>query len=130
MPYPTNLKQIANLVKTKRALLLDVRTKKEYCQGHLQGAHLISTPLPPLTRRESQMQSESLYYLLKDKKIHSNFPIYIYCKKGIRAKDAKNKLRRLGYKNVTVLGGVAVEPLNQLFQISSSYGKPWQIEKC
>lgn len=94
-------------------LVLDVRTKKEFCSGHLHGSVLVETPLPPLTPNviknfKIKLQNKLKYYP-KNQKIH------VYCKKGIRAGEAAKILKAMGYKNVKVLGGVEANPLkNQI----------------
>jgi carboxyl-terminal processing protease len=90
-------------------IILDIRTRKEFCSGHLCGAIHIETPLP--------IQGKLTYYQydsLRDKLISENLPknktILVYCKKGIRSTISANILEELGY-NVINLGGIEILPL-------------------
>ena len=93
------------------ALLLDIRTKEEYCKGHIPGAILIETPLPPLTSQKKTTLKRKLSRFVEVYRISKNRPIIVYCKKGIRAGEAKKILLSLGYTNIMSLGGVETEPL-------------------
>jgi rhodanese-related sulfurtransferase len=95
-------------------LLLDIRTLKEYCQGHLCGARLVPTPLPPLQAVGRAKLRQRLLFLLQD--VPRNYPILVYCKKGIRAGIAANILRKEHFTRVTVIGGVTEAPLNRVFR--------------
>jgi phage shock protein E len=99
------------------AVLLDIRTREEYCQGHIPGAILISTPIPhpELTSRELTTLRDHLWYVLSNTTKSLNTPIVIYCKKGIRATIAQELIRTLGYTRVVVWGGVEEPPLNAVF---------------
>ncbi|NLZ36053.1 MAG: rhodanese-like domain-containing protein [Clostridiales bacterium] len=74
------------------AVLLDVRTRDEFTQGHIPDA--INIPL--------QKISEALSYI-QDK----NTPVFAYCLSGIRSRRAVNELHSLGYKNVVNIGGIS-----------------------
>lgn len=71
--------------KNSNAVLLDVRSKQEFEEEHLEGSMNI-----PLYEIEKQLQK------LPDKKCM----ILIYCASGHRSKQAKEKLESLGYENV------------------------------
>ncbi len=73
------------------ALLVDVRTPGEYSDGHLQGA--INIPLSLVRARATGFGDDK------------NREIVLYCNSGIRSGMAKNRLERLGYKNVLNAGG-------------------------
>ena len=106
--------QSASKYLSQGAVLLDIRTRKEFCQGHLCNAWNIETPLPPLSKYSEQRLYEKLARKLVvfDKHV----PIIIYCKKGIRARIAKEMLQRQGFKNVLILGGVNIEPLKSIME--------------
>ncbi len=108
-----NLKVAQFLVSTKNAIILDTRTQEEFCQGHLCGARLVLTPAPPL----SEYDIQQFEYLLKKslKYVCPTHPIIVYCKLGKRATIAQVLLNNAGFKNVVVLGGVAIRPLNKIF---------------
>lgn len=73
-------------------LILDVRTQKEYDQGHIHGARLL-----PNTEIRSQAET-----LLPDK----DQVILVYCRSGSRSKKAAKDLAALGYTNVKDFGGI------------------------
>ena len=73
-------------------VILDVRTREEYHQGHIPGAVLI-----PNTEIEAQAEA-----LLTDK----NQLILVYCRSGRRSKLAAEILVELGYTNIYEFGGI------------------------
>jgi len=79
--------EIMNIVKNnKNVVLLDVRSKQEYDEGHLRGAINI-----PLYELEYRAENE-----LGDK----NCIIISYCSAGIRSKKAIEILKKMGYRNL------------------------------
>ena len=83
------------------ALVVDVRSPREYNAGHLSQAFNF-----PLDELEGSMVQR-----VKDK----NRVILVHCRTGLRSKKAKDRLVRIGYKNVFVLGSYA-----RAFRIVSS----------
>lgn len=77
-------------VQDKKILLLDVRTRPEFLEGHLPGSR--NLPLDAI----NQISSFS-----KDK----SQPIYVYCASGARSKAAVGILKRAGYENAENIGG-------------------------
>ena len=75
----------------KGALLVDVRSKKEFDAGHLKNAILI-----PYTKVKNNKEIFG-----NDK----NRVIVVYCKVGGRAELAKQTLKSMGYKNIINAGG-------------------------
>ena len=75
-----------------QAVLLDVRTREEYDEGHIPGAILI-----PEYEIAQRAESE-----LSDK----NQLILVYCRSGRRSKIASEELVNLGYTNVKEFGGI------------------------
>lgn len=73
-------------------IILDVRTEKEFADGHIPGAILI-----PDYEIAERAESE-----LSDKKQL----ILVYCRSGRRSKNAAEKLAELGYSNVKEFGGI------------------------
>ncbi len=75
--------------KDEDFILLDVRSKEEFDEGYIPGAILI------------------LYTEVEDRHEELNAPkdkeIVVYCKAGVRSKNAANKLTELGYTNVREL---------------------------
>ena len=96
-------------------VLLDMRTRQEYCQGHIIHALLVPTPPPPLTEREEAVLKDQLWWTLSQNLTTKSTPIVVYCRKGIRAKIAKKLIQQLGYPKVIAWGGVEEEPLRQIF---------------
>ena len=77
---------------TPSAVILDVRTRQEYAQGHIPGSKNI--PLQEL---------EQVQNVLRDKSI----PIYTYCYSGARSRQAESLLKSLGFVNVKNIGGIS-----------------------
>lgn len=73
-------------------IILDVRTREEYDQGHIPGAILI-----PNTEIEAKAAD-----LLPDK----DQLILVYCRSGRRSKLAAQSLAALGYTNIREFGGI------------------------
>ena len=73
-------------------LILDVRTREEYDEGHIPGAVLI-----PNTEIENRAEEE-----FSDKEQW----ILVYCRSGRRSKLAAQILADLGYTNVKEFGGI------------------------
>ena len=71
--------------------VIDVRSKIEYREGHLNGS--VNIPLKELKKRIEKMQPD------KEKKM------LVYCQSGIRSKKAVRILNGLGYQNVCHLKG-------------------------
>ncbi len=73
-------------------VVLDVRTKEEYAEGHIAGALLI-----PDYEIGDRAQEE-----LPDKEQK----ILVYCRSGRRSKNASAELASMGYKNIREFGGI------------------------
>lgn len=71
-------------------ILLDVRTRGEYVQGHIEGSTLV--PLDQLPASLTQIAA-------------AEAPVIIICHSGSRAHSAASALRRSGKQDVHVLGG-------------------------
>lgn len=78
--------KMKELVKDSNALLLDVRSKEEYDEGHLDNAEN-----RPLTK-------------IDELDINKNTPIIVYCKSGIRSSEAAKMLLEMGYIHIYDLG--------------------------
>lgn len=72
--------------------LIDVRTKEEYDEGHLDGA--INIPVDNI----GQIQTFD--------SVHTDTPIIVYCRSGQRSARAKEELFKLGYTHVYDLGSM------------------------
>ena len=73
-------------------IILDVRTRAEYDEGHIPGAILI-----PNTEIEEKAEN-----VLTDK----DQMILVYCRSGRRSKLAAEILVELGYTNIREFGGI------------------------
>ncbi|MDO8365157.1 MAG: FAD-dependent oxidoreductase, partial [Saprospiraceae bacterium] len=74
---------------TKDDLLIDVRTKEEYEEGHVSGA--LNIPVDDIRSRMNE--------------IDRNKKIYTYCRAGLRGYLAQRILRQHGFKNIVNLAG-------------------------
>lgn len=106
---------IAKKKLSNAALLFDIRTEKEFSQKHICGATLIPTPLPPLDPHQKKMLEAKLRIIVKH--VPHYWPIILYCKKGIRAKLAKEILYKMGYYHTILLGGIEIPPLSHTKEI-------------
>jgi len=85
-----------------QSILLDIRSPTEYAAGHLPDSILIPTDPPPNARWD--LTDRYLHWVMYGKPL--DMPVYVYCKKGVRAHEAEQMLRRLGHTHVISLGGV------------------------
>jgi len=108
----SNLQYASTMIRTG-AILLDVRTREEFCAGHLCGAWHVNTKLPPIDNAAYRRLHRKLQNKLRG--YPESTVIIIYCKKGIRANIAKDILQNyMGYRNVSTLGGIETEPLKSV----------------
>lgn len=75
----------------EHAVLLDVRERDEYAQGHIPESR--NLPLSAIAQAPS---------LAKDKAA----PVFVYCLSGGRSSAAAAALRRMGYTDVHDIGGI------------------------
>jgi len=80
------------LDKHADVLLLDVRTPEEYRQGHIPGSINL-----PLDRLQSGLSN-----VLPDKQAR----VFVYCLSGSRSQSACSYMSRVGYEQVTNIGGI------------------------
>ena len=74
------------------AILLDVRTPQEYREGHIPESR--NLPLQTIDKVASVVDNQDR-------------PLFVYCYSGARSAQAAALLRRMGYSNVTDIGGIA-----------------------
>jgi len=92
--------------------ILDVRSRQEFCSGHLCNALNVSMKVPPWTRAEIEEFKDRLW------KVWHADPgrtYAVYCKLGKRSKIAADTLRMFG-ASVIDLGGTENGPLKPLFE--------------
>lgn len=73
-------------------LLIDVRSEAEYAESHIEGA--VNIPVGKL--------GDLIGKIAPDKKT----PIKVYCRSGRRSALAKELLEKMGYTNISDLGGI------------------------
>lgn len=77
-------------------IVLDVRTKEEYAEGHVPGAILIPHDAISTEAEETLTDKGQL--------------ILVYCRSGNRSRQAAETLVSLGYTNVVDFGGIGDWP--------------------
>jgi len=77
---------------TSGAMLLDVRTPKEYAEGHIPESRNI--PLQTISSAAGIANNKDT-------------PLFVHCLSGARSRQATEILKQLGYTNVTNIGGIA-----------------------
>lgn len=77
--------------KSSCAVLLDVRTKEEYAEGHIPKSK--NLPLQMIDKAGKFIDNEEV-------------PVFVYCRSGGRSSMAMEALKSMGYKNVKNLGGI------------------------
>lgn len=80
----------------EQLIVLDVRTKEEYEEGHIPGAVLL-----PLDELE-----ENATNVLPDKEQ----VVLVYCRSGNRSRQASEVLSQKGYSNIYEFGGIMTWP--------------------
>lgn len=88
---------LANIMKSQKVNLIDIREVFEHRSGHAEGA--VNVPL-----------NEIIYNA--DKHLNKNETYYIICQSGGRSGMAVQHLARLGYDVIDVMGGHGMWPEN------------------
>lgn len=78
-------------MQKNNAIVIDVRSKQEFSENHIQGA--INVP--------SYDFNSTITNIVNDR----NKNIVLYCKSGLRSMKCAKALKKLGYKNVFELQG-------------------------
>jgi phage shock protein E len=76
-------------------MIIDVRTKEEYAEGHAEGA--VNVPL-------GDIMAGSLGAL---EGVARETPLQLYCRSGARSESARGLLQSMGFTSVVNLGGLA-----------------------
>jgi len=79
---------VEECLRTRGAILVDVREADEYGSGHLPGA--VNVPLSKI----------------RSIRIPTDRPLYVYCLRGTRSRKAVRILEELGYSQVRSIGGI------------------------
>ena len=85
-------KGIIDFNSTNDAILLDVRSKDEYHEGHIPSSKNIDI---------ESIDNAAFEIANKDT------PIFVYCYSGSRSSIAVNALKEMGYQNVKNIGGIS-----------------------
>ena len=80
------------LGEDRRILLVDVRSRKDYAQGHRQGS--VNVPLKDLALNPRMICADT------------QAVIFLYCARGYQSALAAGLLADAGYKNVSVIPGL------------------------
>ena len=78
--------------ETEGTFLVDIRMPDEYAQGHIPGS--INIPLNQIALVEGTIADKSA-------------PVFVYCLSGGRSSRAAKFLEKIGYTDVTDLGGIS-----------------------
>ena len=97
--HAVSAQQLVNMVNRENAVVLDVRDKKEFDQGHIVNA--VNIPFAALSGR------------LDELKKYREQPVVVACKQGQHAGSAGTLLRKAGFDNISRLTGGIVEWRNQ-----------------
>lgn len=85
-------REVETCRETPGGLLVDVRTPEEYRQGHIPGS--VNLPLGEIGQVDRiGAQADT--------------PLFLYCRSGARSGQASAFLRRMGYRSVHNIGGIA-----------------------
>lgn len=82
-----------SLIKSENVQILDVRTKKEFDEGHLAEAKQIDI------KNEDFMKTAKTV-------LDKSKTIAVYCRSGKRSADAAKQLSDAGYKVINMKGGI------------------------
>lgn len=89
----SNMDDIKTIMDSNEGyIIIDVRTKEEYIEGHIPGA--------------INIDNESIIDVEPEQLTDKNQMILIYCRSGNRSKQAAEKLANMGYTNIVEFGGI------------------------
>ncbi|WKY45253.1 rhodanese-like domain-containing protein [Eubacteriaceae bacterium ES2] len=97
----SNVKQIGQdeakrrLDSEEKIVLVDVREDSEYAQGHIPGS--INLPLSRIDQAQKFLKNRDA-------------TIFVYCLSGGRSSRAAEYLLKIGYSDVTNIGGISTWP--------------------
>ena len=84
-------KGLKEYAETENAVLLDVRTPREYREGHIPES--INIPLQTIDKVTSIAENKDA-------------ALFVYCYSGARSRQATVMLQHMGYTKVQNLGGI------------------------
>ncbi|MCH8141013.1 MAG: rhodanese-like domain-containing protein [Gammaproteobacteria bacterium] len=97
--HAVSAQQLVNMVNRENAVVLDVRDKKEFDQGHIVNA--VNIPFAALSGRIDELKK------------YREHPVVVACKQGQHAGSAGTLLRKAGFDNISRLTGGIAEWRNQ-----------------
>lgn len=86
-----NPKEFQSLISNENVQLIDVRTEKEYIEGHIPGAINMDYFSTDFSEQISKLNKEN--------------PIFIYCRSGKRSLKSAIKFKEIGYVQIYNLEG-------------------------
>ena len=88
-----SMKEAAEIMVTENNyVILDVRTREEYAEGHSPGAICVPNETISIEQIPALPDKDQL--------------ILVYCRSGNRSKQAAQKLADQGYTNIVEFGGI------------------------
>jgi rhodanese-related sulfurtransferase len=91
LPHRVDSAEAHRLVEQEGGVLVDVRSPKEYAEGHVDGA--INVPVGDMAERLGELPRDR--------------PLVLYCRSGGRAARAARLLNKNGFDQVHSLGGMS-----------------------
>lgn len=85
------------MMDTQDVIILDVRERSEYDEGHIPGAVLLPV---------GTIDEETAAAVIPE----PDCVVLVYCRSGNRSKTASAALAELGYTNIYEFGGIATWP--------------------
>ena len=86
-----NTTEATRMINRENALILDIREKKEFTQGHIAGAY--NLPASVFDKKVSEIDR------------HKARPVVVVCKMGTSAGAIAKTLKKRGFENVVRLAG-------------------------
>ncbi|KAF5075338.1 rhodanese-like domain-containing protein [Methanobacterium aggregans] len=87
------LKMIKENENNPNFVILDVRTPEEYAEDHFEGSKNVDYNSPDFINKLEGMDKNSTYI--------------VYCRSGVRSRNAANSMSKVGYSKIyNVLGGI------------------------
>ncbi len=81
-----NVEEFEKLWQDKKNVVLDVRTKKEFDNGHIPGAMNLDINAADFDQKIGELQKDKVYL--------------VHCTAGVRSARACDKMSRLGFSNL------------------------------
>ncbi len=88
-----SVEEFSQRIMSKSVVLVDVRTPKEFAEGHLQGATNVAW-------------GDDFEKLWNAAGIKNRFTVAVYCRSGRRSNAAASALVKMGYKVIELKGGI------------------------